>query len=266
MIRNTFFQFEVPLSKDMLEMLMHWCSVKYDEHRDKAAYEEMILLMDWKNQVQYDRLVHTKVPMPLAGDSFISLATANTTTPNMELLKGSTPKDSMPTTPDKGSKSPKMDQIGTKERPGSLSMTPRTPKGVDERQPTSRVRKEPSESSPKSILITPKEQKTNFQESTPADERSSNTGNVSSTGQYYKLEGAGPENNTSFQPGNIIPSVVSQGLLPNYRTTSQKYRATTGTIPTNHLRSYGVPTIRSDLAAPRIKRVSDSKVSGSTAS
>jgi len=258
-IRDTFFQFDVPLSKDMLEMLMHWCSVKYDEHRDKAAYEEMILLMDWKNQVEYDRLVHTKVSMPLAGDSFISLATANTTTPNMELLKGSTPKDSMPATPDNGNKSPKWDPVG--KLPVSQNGTPRTPLEIDKRQPTSRVRKEQSDGRPKSILINSREQKGKLQDSNSADERSSNAGNVSSTGQYYKLDSRDPDSNDVQPESKVIPAVVSQGLLPNYRTTSQKYRATASTIPTSHLRSYGIPTIRSDLAAPRIKRVSDTKVS-----
>ena len=51
-------------------------------------------------------------------------------------------------------------------------------------------------------------------------------------------------------------------LLPNYKTTSQSIKGVVGpgSISTNQYRSYGVPTIRSDLPAPRIKRVSDNKV------
>lgn len=46
----------------------------------------------------------------------------------------------------------------------------------------------------------------------------------------------------------------------DYKTSSQEYKATTGELPTQDYRVYGVPTVRSDLPAPRIKRVSDSKV------
>ncbi len=46
----------------------------------------------------------------------------------------------------------------------------------------------------------------------------------------------------------------------NYMTSSQAYRATVGELPTHGYKVYGVPTIRTDLPAPRIKRVSDKKV------
>lgn len=47
----------------------------------------------------------------------------------------------------------------------------------------------------------------------------------------------------------------------NYRTSSQTIGATVGNISNNNYPTCGVPTIRSDKAAPRIKRVSDNTVS-----
>ncbi len=51
--------------------------------------------------------------------------------------------------------------------------------------------------------------------------------------------------------------------LSPYQTSSQAYRAVVGEggTPTRNYRTYGVPTIRSDLPAPRIKRVADTSVS-----
>ena len=47
----------------------------------------------------------------------------------------------------------------------------------------------------------------------------------------------------------------------SYRTSSQTIGATVGNITNMNYPSCGVPTIRSDKAAPRIKRVSDNTVS-----
>lgn len=47
----------------------------------------------------------------------------------------------------------------------------------------------------------------------------------------------------------------------NYRTSSQTIGATVGSISNLNYPTCGVPTIRSDKAAPRIKRVSDNTVS-----
>lgn len=58
--------------------------------------------------------------------------------------------------------------------------------------------------------------------------------------------------------GQSSPSRLK--VLSDYTTSSQAYKAGTGDISTQHYRVYGVPTIRADLAAPRIKRVGDSKV------
>lgn len=51
----------------------------------------------------------------------------------------------------------------------------------------------------------------------------------------------------------------------NYMTSSQAYRAVTGDLSTLKYRTFGVPTVRSDLAAPHLKRVSDSKNYGDEA-
>lgn len=52
-------------------------------------------------------------------------------------------------------------------------------------------------------------------------------------------------------------SKPSQVLMSNYRTSSQMIKAAVGGVPTENYRTYGVPTIRSDLPAPRIRRVGD---------
>lgn len=45
--------------------------------------------------------------------------------------------------------------------------------------------------------------------------------------------------------------------LTNYLPTSQKIQAASDLAATHNLRTFGVPTIRSDIPAPRIKRVAD---------
>lgn len=50
-------------------------------------------------------------------------------------------------------------------------------------------------------------------------------------------------------------------ILTNYLPTSQKIQATADSAPSHNLRVFGVPTIRSDIPAPRIKRVADTTVS-----
>lgn len=49
-------------------------------------------------------------------------------------------------------------------------------------------------------------------------------------------------------------------VTSEYLTSSQLHRGDIGDIPTQGYRVCGVPTIRSDLPAPRIKRVADQKV------
>ena len=50
-------------------------------------------------------------------------------------------------------------------------------------------------------------------------------------------------------------------LMSNYHTSSEMIKATVGGVPSHNYRPYGVPTIRSDLPAPRIRRVADHTVS-----
>ncbi|NWW51104.1 EFHB protein, partial [Pedionomus torquatus] len=46
-------------------------------------------------------------------------------------------------------------------------------------------------------------------------------------------------------------------VFANYQTTSSQYNAVVGGLPTACYRVCGVPTIRSDIPAPRIRRISD---------
>ncbi|XP_003388337.1 PREDICTED: EF-hand domain-containing family member B-like [Amphimedon queenslandica] len=57
------------------------------------------------------------------------------------------------------------------------------------------------------------------------------------------------------EPVGLEPSKVV--LSDAYRTSSGQIKATVGSIHTNEYRTFGVPAIRSDRPAPKIKRVSD---------
>uniref|UniRef100_A0A8C0H5S9 EFHB C-terminal EF-hand domain-containing protein n=1 Tax=Chelonoidis abingdonii TaxID=106734 RepID=A0A8C0H5S9_CHEAB len=46
-------------------------------------------------------------------------------------------------------------------------------------------------------------------------------------------------------------------VFADYRTTSSQYNATVGGLPPTCYPLYGIPTIRSDIPAPRIRRISD---------
>ncbi|EDV21053.1 uncharacterized protein TRIADDRAFT_60435 [Trichoplax adhaerens] len=63
---------------------------------------------------------------------------------------------------------------------------------------------------------------------------------------------ASPENVFKLQK-QIDKSVVDM------RLSSQAINAAVGTVPTTDWRKYGVPTIRSDLPAPRVRRVADTQ-------
>ncbi|XP_071502668.1 EF-hand domain-containing family member B-like [Diadema antillarum] len=47
--------------------------------------------------------------------------------------------------------------------------------------------------------------------------------------------------------------------IGGHRTSAQMINSVVGGVSTKDYRTYGVPTIRSDIAAPRVKRISDSK-------
>ena len=49
-------------------------------------------------------------------------------------------------------------------------------------------------------------------------------------------------------------------LSDSYKTSSQAYRGATGELSTRKYKTFGVPTVRTDLPAPHLKRVSDHKV------
>ena len=57
------------------------------------------------------------------------------------------------------------------------------------------------------------------------------------------------------------PTLLVYTPAGSYRTSSQTIGATVGSISNMNYPTCGVPTIRSDKAAPRIKRVSDNTVS-----
>lgn len=52
-VRETCFQFNVPLNPDMLELLMTWCMVGEEEGGgcEGVMYQEMVQLLNWKTEV-----------------------------------------------------------------------------------------------------------------------------------------------------------------------------------------------------------------------
>ena len=60
--------------------------------------------------------------------------------------------------------------------------------------------------------------------------------------------------------GGGSPS-ISLAPLSEYRSSSEVKQVVGGAPPDHTHHTFGVPTIRSDLPAPRIKRVGDNKVS-----
>ena len=67
------------------------------------------------------------------------------------------------------------------------------------------------------------------------------------------------EEQTGSQQAPLLMRSPAAG--DSYRTSSQTIGATVGNITNMNYPTCGVPTIRSDKAAPRIKRVSDNTVS-----
>ena len=53
-VRETFFQFNIPLTMDMQEMLIRWCS---DGDKERVLYGDLVNLLDWKSQPQMDAIV-----------------------------------------------------------------------------------------------------------------------------------------------------------------------------------------------------------------
>ena len=66
------------------------------------------------------------------------------------------------------------------------------------------------------------------------------------------------------QPPTSDPAMPPTTPSSKLKVSSQAYKATVGELPTHGYKVYGVPTICTDLPAPRLKRVSDTKVSGAT--
>ena len=60
---------------------------------------------------------------------------------------------------------------------------------------------------------------------------------------------------------NIGQTTSPPHLKPQYRTSSQKIKAIVGGVKLITIRPHGVPTVRSDIPAPSIKRVADHTVS-----
>lgn len=201
------FQFGLPLTSDMLEMLIHWCSVEGGGKGDATenrlvAYEEFITLMNWKAPVMMERRTCTKIPTSCISNDTTVIPTSLSASLT---LKGATHvhNDTTPTTADKTAHAPA-------DKPPKAIMST-----TDDATPTNTVKPTPMGATP-----------------TPVDDA---------------LIGK-------------VPTIEIEGLKSSYRTSSQYHRATAGSVPTGHLRSYGVPTIRSDIPAPRIKRVSERKV------
>lgn len=59
-LKETCFQFSVPLEQDMLEMLIRWCRVE-DEQSNLVHYPLFIQYINWKNTAPSDKLNSTTI-------------------------------------------------------------------------------------------------------------------------------------------------------------------------------------------------------------
>ncbi|KAJ6666513.1 hypothetical protein lerEdw1_020236, partial [Lerista edwardsae] len=80
-----------------------------------------------------------------------------------------------------------------------------------------------------------------------------------------------PEDIVLKEPGGSekTPKTLSRPtdrVFSDYRTTSSQYNSVVGGIPLSSYPAYGVPTVRSDIAAPRRRRISDRTNYGDQAS
>ena len=53
-VRETFFQFNIPLTMDMQELLIRWC---INRDNKGVLYRDLINLLDWKSQPDTDTVV-----------------------------------------------------------------------------------------------------------------------------------------------------------------------------------------------------------------
>ena len=58
-VRETFFQFNIPLTVDMQELLVRWC---IDGDNKGVLYRDLINLLDWKSQPDMDTVRLTATP------------------------------------------------------------------------------------------------------------------------------------------------------------------------------------------------------------
>ena len=180
-VYDTSLQFGLPLTDDMLGMMMTWCTVEGEvPSAYGVAYEELVKLMDWRTPIQRQKLLHGMNHSTLTGDE--------TTIP--------APRDGT------------MD-VNIDTTPLEFDALLKTDKGTN---------------------LSPK-------------------------------NGTPPFINNEILTATGIASAMEIKSLKSKNNTSYMcYQPTSGVIPTDHWRSYGVPTIRTDLPAPLIRRTDDTKV------
>ena len=180
-VYDTSLQFGLPLTDDMLGMMMTWCTVEGGEVPSACgvAYEELVMLMDWRTPVQREKLLHGMNYSTLTGD-----------------------ETTIPAPPD-----------------GAMDVNiDTTPLEFD------------------ALLKTDKSTNLSPKKGTPFvdNEIFSATGTASA----MEIKCLKSKNNTSYMC----------------------YQPTSGVIPTDHWRLYGVPTVHTDQPAPLIRRTDDTKV------
>ena len=80
---------------------------------------------------------------------------------------------------------------------------------------------------------------------------------------YTQGESTSKDDKGANTTSNAGSPQLTHKCMSNYHTSSDMIKAIVGGVSTHNYRAYGVPTIRSDLPAPRIRRVSDHTVSPS---
>lgn len=54
LVRETFFQFNIPLMVDMQELLIRWCT---DKDNKGVLYHDLVNLLDWNSQPDMETVV-----------------------------------------------------------------------------------------------------------------------------------------------------------------------------------------------------------------
>ena len=80
-VRETFFQFNIPLIVDMQELLIRWCTNKDNKG---VLYCDLVNLLDWKSQPDMDTVVRLTATPATNGQFSVKSKDTNIFTPLLQ--------------------------------------------------------------------------------------------------------------------------------------------------------------------------------------